>query len=212
MWTDYKYTETENQKIVWLPFNDKTKTIFYDQRFIISQDREIPVAWSCSKVEDMNVKGIARYTMKQDKYDEHNDYIERDDEGNVIGMWASYFNNNITPTDSDTPSSVVHSEITYSGIKPEVKIGGSYKKFTVNFFNENEQIQFRRGDWKFTIDGHDVSALLEIKRFGDASDLLENQCKIKFTGGDKYIGKTLVVSFDSIDGVSSSIEMNLLGL
>ena len=88
LWTDYRITSQENQKIVWLPFNDKTKTIFYDQRFIISQDRETPVAWSCSKVEDMNVKGIARYTLKQDKFDEHNDYIEKDADYTYIHLWA----------------------------------------------------------------------------------------------------------------------------
>lgn len=212
LWTDYRITSQENQKIVWLPFNDKTKTIFYDQRIAISQERETPVAWSCSKVEDMTVKGIARYTFKQDKWDQHRDYIEYDNDNNVVGIWCDWFDNGIIPSDNDATPSVIHSTITYSGIKPEIKIGGSYKKFTVTFYNNDEQVNHHNGIWKFTIDESDVSDLLEVKYFGDSTDLLENQCKIKFIGGDKYIGKTIVAAYESIDGITSNVEMNLIGL
>ena len=134
----------------------------------------------------------------------------KDADGNVIGMWASYFDNKIVPTDSMTPSPTIHSEIKYSGIKPEVKIGGSFKKFTVNFFKDDEPDKFRSGNWKFNIDGTDVSSLFEIKHYGDASDIDVNQCKIKFLGTNDYIGKVLVVSYESIDGIASSVEMNML--
>ena len=178
---------------------------------VISDTREIPIVWSCSKVESMNVLGIARYTFKQDKWDEHTDYIEKDDEGNIIGMWASYYTNGeIEPTTPITPSSL-HSQVTYSGKKADILIGGSYKKMTVTFYDGEEPIAYRHGVWSFSIDGADVSHLVDVKTQIDDASLQENQVKVKFIGNDDYINKTLVVAFDSVDGIKSSIQLNIIG-
>jgi len=210
VWIDFKFQSPENQKIVWVPMNDKTKTIFYDQRIAISEPREQPVVWACSKVEDMNVKGIARYTFKQTKWNDHTDYIETDNDGNVIGMWCDYFKDgDNTPVDVQSIPDNMHSVITYSGTKPEIKINGSYKKFTVTFYKDDErQDQFQQGDWTFKINDQDVSDLIEFNTTG----LEENQIKIKFKGDDSYIGKILDVSYNSFIGVKSNVKINIVGI
>ena len=39
--------------------------------------------WGNSKVEDMNVRGITRYTFAQDLWNSHTDYIEKDEDGSA---------------------------------------------------------------------------------------------------------------------------------
>ncbi len=211
-WLDYKIRTVENQKILWLPMNDITKTIFYDQRVVISQEREEPVVWKCSKVEDMSVKGITRYTFAQDKYNSHTDYIEKDEDGNVIGMWCNYFDNgDVEPIAPVEPASAIYSVISYSGLKPEMRIGGSYKKFTVTFYDDKEIIEHKDGIWNFKIDGVNVSDMITTLDSSQSADVDENQIKAKIAASADYIGKILVVGYESNDGVKSELEINLLG-
>ena len=214
VWTGDRLTSIENQKLLWLPMNNTTKTIFYDQRIAISQDRDIPVVWSCSKVEDMNVFGVVRYTFKQDLWDEHNDYIERDETGELLGIWCDYFKSNvpIEEPDEPTPDPSIYSEVTYSGRNTNVTIKGNFKKFTVTFYDANGEIALRPGEWTFTINGEDAKDLLTIKTSDDDSTLSSNQIKLKFIGDDLHIGENLVVSYESDDHIKSYVTMNLIGL
>lgn len=155
----------------------------------------------------MNVKGIARYTFKQAQWDEHTDYIERDEDNNVLGIWCNWFDNNLEPEAPSPAPENIYSTITYSGTKPEIKINGSYKKLTVTFYKNDEPIMYQHGDWKFTIDNLDVSNFIKI----DSSNLGENQIKIKFCADDTYIGKVLNVTFESFTGVKSNVEFNIVG-
>ena len=204
----YKVTQIENQKIVWASSNDITRTIFYDTRIAISAPREIPVVWSCSKVEDMNVKGIARYTFKQDLFNDQTDVIEKDEDGNVIGIWCDLNKSGIPIPSQEQPHQVknIRSEITYTGVKPELKIGGNFKTFTVSFYNESDQIDTYHGFWSFIIDGQDASSLVETKEVSD------NQLKIKFIGSDDYISKNIIISHTADCGIKSSVTMNIVGL
>ena len=212
VWTDSRFTAIENQKLIWLPFNDTTKTIFYDQRIAISQDRDVPVVWSCSKVEDKNVNGVVRYTFKQDLFDEHNDFIERDQDGNLIACWCDYFKSNVPIEEPDQPEPDIYSEVTYSGNSVKMTIKGNFKKFTVTFYNADGEIPLRSGEWKFTINDEDVTDMLEIKTSNDDISLSPNQIKAKFIGDDSYIGENLVVGYESDDHIKSSVTMNLVGL
>lgn len=61
-------------------------------------------------------------------------------DGKIIGMWADYFRSNIKPAvtvDDDTPQSSITSRITVSG-KPQFRIGGSAKTFTVRYYNKDD--------------------------------------------------------------------------
>ena len=172
-----------------------------------------PRTWEISKVNRMSPNGITRLTLYQTAFDEHTDYIEKDENGNIIGMWADYFSSAIEPSEDTPLPPEIHVEITYSGTKPELKSGGSYKKFSVNFYDENESlISYEAGTWSFEIDGVDATPLINILDNTTSSDVAENQIKVKFTGGDKYIGKVMNVKYESISGITNTIPIEIKGL
>lgn len=168
-----------------------------------------PVVWRVSKTKRNAPNGIGIITLAQTAFDEHTDYIEKDENGNIIGMWADYFSSTIEPTEDTPLPSGIHSRITYSGTKPEIKSGGSYKKFSVSFYDADESlISLEAGTWSFDIDGVDATPLLNIT----SDDVAENQIKIKFIGGDKYIGKIINVTYESVSGIKSTIPIEIKGL
>ena len=190
-----------------------TETLFYNVRMIIDSNVETEMrAWLLSKVNRISPNGICRVTLTQDIFDQHKDYIERDESGNIVGKWADYFNSNIEPTpiipDEDQPisSSTVTSKITCSG-KPQFKIGGSAKTFTVAYYNEDNEVveDYPVGDWTFSIDGDPVDEeLLTLTPDG-------NKIKVKFLGNDSYIGKILTVTNTSGDAVAS-LQIEIIAL
>lgn len=201
-----------------LPMSSITETLTYNHRLIVdsrlyNEDSQ-PRAWLISKTKRISPNGIVVVTMAQDVFDEHNDYIEKDENGNIVGMWGNYFNSNITPTpaipDEETtplPPSSVTSTVTCSG-KPQFKIGGSAKTFTVTFNDEDGNV----------ITDHDLGSWLF--KFGDTlapDDLFEvaplddGRIKVKFLGDDSYIGKILTV-INTSDDVTSSIQMEIIPL
>lgn len=146
--------------------------------------------------------------MSQDVFDQHNDYIEIDANGNVIGMWANYFNSTIEPTSvpEDVPPSTIWSKITCTG-KPQFKIGGSAKTFTVTYYdNENQEMTDHSvGSWALSIDGNNIpDTLFNLTQDG-------NKAKVKFLGDDSYIGKILTIT-NSSGNVVSSLDVEIIPL
>lgn len=190
-----------------------TETLMYNIRMIIDSNVETEMrAWLVSKVNRISPNGICRITLAQDIFDQHKDYIERDESGNIIGKWADYFSSNVEPTpitpDEDQPisSSTVVSTITCSG-KPQFKIGGSAKTFTVTYYNEDNEVieDYPVGDWTFSVDGVLVDEeLLTLTPEG-------NKVKVKFLGDDSYIGKILTVTNTSEDAVVS-LQIEIIAL
>lgn len=213
-WSGRNIRIAENQKILWLPMTSETANIFYDLRMCISEPREEPLVWHVSKVEDMDTKGVLILTAAQDRFDEHTDYIEKDDEGRVIGQWASYWDINDNPAeDPELPPSTTYCTITHSGTAAEIKTGGSYKKLTVTFYDTDGETTFQPGTWSFTVDGVDISSLLTIKTKVDDPSLADNQIKIKFAKDDSYIGKNLEVKFEATTtGIKDTQLINIVGL
>lgn len=197
----------EDQQLFVAPLNRDTEKIYYNQRLLI--DNKVltePRAWSVTKINRIAPNGIVRVGLAQDKYDQHQDYIEIDNEtGEVVGMWADYYKNVVSPTEKEDPILPIHSSISYSGLSPEIKSGGGYKKFTVNFFNGDKPIDLVSGEWMFTINGADATDLINV-----ISD--ENYVKVKFVGGDAYINSILTITYTSNDNVSSSIEAGIIAL
>lgn len=167
-------------------------------------------------MEDVSPKGIRRLTFSQDSWDQHKDYIELDDSGKVIGMYANYFDGSIIPDsilpDPDSldedffPIAELTSTVTCSG-KNQIKIGGSMKTLTVRFTDGyGDPVEYHSGKWSFTIDGEPTpDDLISI------TDVAENKIKVKFHGGDEYIGKILVATFTSGD-VISSLNIEIIAL
>ena len=208
-----KFQTPENQRKCILPMNDISETIFYDKRIIISAPIKEPVTWICTKVENTSPKGVNRITFAQDKFDQHKDYIEKDDNGKVVGMWADYWNTGLEPTiPNEDETLTIRGEISYSGLNPQIKIGGSYKKFTIKFYDDETEIDFKSGSWKFSIDGNDASDLITTLTSEASSDVNENQVKVKFIGDNTWLNKILNVAYTSDDGIESNIDIEIIGV
>ena len=195
VWVDRIFETPDNITKCILPYNDITKNIFYDQRFIISVDLLQPLAWRVSKVEPFASRGNILYTLKQDMVDPHHDYIERDEDGKIIGMWCDYWKESNLPSDNpptpDPSDYGNYAVLTYAGAEPHIKVNGSYKAVTVTYYNSNELLNDQTpGEWSYWIDDTDASGLVKVI---SQQQLSSNTIKIKFLGDESYLGKVLTV-------------------
>lgn len=218
LWTDLRFTSQENQDKVWLPLNPITEKIWYtnesskNMRVLVSSFTDNAIAWQISKVENAQPLGIQKLTLYQDFFDQHRDYIEKDSDGNIIGMWASYFDSEIAPTDPSiptTPPSSITARISAS--TSTIKVGGSYKNLTVNLFNDsNEDITTEYADatftWTCAIDNEDWTDKVTWR-----ADTEYNQKKVKFPNDTSTIGKILSVKCE-ITKDNLPIESEILPL
>lgn len=218
LWTDLRFTSQENQDKVWLPLNPITEKIWYtnesskNMRVLVSSFTDDAVAWQISKVENAQPLGVQKLTLYQDFFDQHRDYIEKDENGNIIGMWANYFDTNITPTDPSnptTPPSSITARISAS--TSTIKVGGSYKNLTVNLFNDsNEDITTEYPDatitWTCSIDDEDWTDKVTWRAGTEY-----NQKKVKFPNYTSTIGKILSVKCEIVKE-DLTIESEILSL
>lgn len=218
LWTDLRFTSQENQDKVWLPLNPITEKIWYtnesskNMRVLVSSFTDNAIAWQISKVENAQPLGVQKLTLYQDFFDQHRDYIEKDSDGNIIGMWASYFDSEIAPTDPDTPTTPPFSiTAKISASTSTIKVGGSYKNLTVNLFNDsNEDITTEYADatftWTCSIDDEDWTGKVTWRAGTEY-----NQKKVKLTNGTSVIGKILSVKCEIIKD-NLPIESEILPL
>ena len=221
LWTDYKITTVEDQQKFAVPMTRETETLFYNIRMIVDSKVESePRCWKISKINRISPNGICRVTLSQDLFDQHKDYVEKDDNNNIIGMWANYWASNVEPTpilpdipeeseDSDDHSSpIITSLITVTG-KPQIKIGGSAKTFTIIFKDDTGEIltDHDPGSWFFYF-GEELlpNNLFDLILLNDGVKI-----KVKFLGDDSYIGKILTVKNVSGD-VTASLDVEILPL
>ena len=195
-----------------MPLCRETERLFYNLRLLIDVGvLDTPRAWKISKVNRLAPNGLIRLTFAQDTFDQHNDYIETetDDQGRtkVVGMWADYWKDNVAPQDppEDNPTWLL-SDITCSGARSFLKVGGGYKTLTVNFTKEDEPMPPIHGDWFYTIAGEDASTLIVEKPTDQ-----DNQIKIKFIGDEQYIGQILTVAHVT-DKTKAVIELPIESL
>lgn len=226
IWRDYNFTSQENQNKLILPLNTITEKIWYtnenskNMRILVSAFTDNPVAWIISKVETANNLGLQILTLYQDFFDQNKDYIEKDSDGNIIGLWADYYDSNIEPTDPDTPSpapSTTYGKITAS--TSTIKVGGSYKTLTLKLYDaDNNEITDNYSsatfDWSYYIKGNEM----DLSESGVVT-LIEgssvfNQAKIKFADDRSYLGKILVINcciFNEHEGyINASLEFELV--
>ena len=166
-------------------------------RVLVSSFTDNAIAWKISKVENAQPLGVQKLTLYQDFFDQHRDYIEKDADGNIIGMYADYFDSEIAPTDPSTPTTPP-SSITarISASTSTIKVGGSYKNLTVNLFNDsNEDITNEYADlppenfqWTCSIDNEDWTDKVTWRAGAEY-----NQKKVKFPNYSSVIGKILYV-------------------
>lgn len=193
--------------------NSISETLYYNQRIILSAPTKNPICWKITKVEQISPKGINHLTFYQDHYNQNTDAFEYEDgtisreyysDNIIVGMYADYYSSDIVPEDNLQPKTY-NAEISYAGTKAEIKIGGSYKKFSVTF----EDDVFRPGTWSYYINGKQTQDIIE-----SSTGLEENQIKVKFTDDikDDYIGSVFTIKYTSIDGIETSQDMIMVSI
>lgn len=213
LWTDLKITTVEDQQKFIVPLNKVSEHLYYRQRMIIDApvtERE-PNTWEISKVKSFAPNALNRITLAQVHFDQHHDYIEKDIHGNIIGMWASYYTDNVPLNEQnhEAKEATSKSEILFSGMKPELKIGGSYKTFTMNYFDHNgEPIIKENYSWQFELNSSPVSDDVIKTILPDSSNKLSaNQIKIKFIGTDDYLNSILTIKNEN-----TSLDIKIVGM
>ena len=219
IWTDNVTSSQQNQELLFIPTNEISDTIYYvsegndnNQRLIVdipnySIENWTPNTWVVSKVERVNVRGRTKLTLYQKPFNSNTDYIEKNENGIIIGLWANYFGGT-TPTDSDNPSPTPSSiTVRISASTSTIKVGGSYKSLTVNLFNDsNDDVTTEYSDaefnWTCRIDDEDWTDKVTWRNGSEF-----NQTKVKFPSDDSVIGEKLFVQcviFDEHQGYINS--------
>lgn len=205
-------SEEDVQKFI-VPLNNISEALYYNQRMIIDApvtERE-PNAWLISKIKSFAPNCVNRITLAQDHFDQHHDFIEKNENGKVIGMWADYFSDDVPLQESNHPiPKNEKSEITYSGVKPEIKVGGSYKTFTMYYYDDDREVIDKGNyNWQFELNGKpfNENELLKVL-YPDITNKLEiNQIKIKFIGSDDYLNSILTIKNDI-----TSLNVKIVGM
>lgn len=223
IWVDNVTASQQNQELLFIPTNEISDTIYYvsednnnNQRLIVdipnySIENWTPNTWVVSKVERVNVRGRTKLTLYQKPFNSNTDYIEKDENGIITGLWANYFDGT-APTDPSTPTTPP-SSITarISASTSTIKVGGSYKNLTVNLFNDsNEDITTEYADatftWTCSIDNEDWTDKVTWRAGTEY-----NQKKVKFPNDTSTIGKILSVKCEIVKD-NLPIESEILSL
>ena len=191
IWTSGRSALTipEDQSMFILPMNRNVEKIYYNQRIVL--DNKVlsePRLWKLSKINRLDSNGVAIFTCAQDKYNPNADYLDEDGY-----WWADYFDattGQIAVQKETESINNVYGVINCVGSQ-NIKVHGSYKKFSISYFNGDKPIEPVSGNWHFFIDGIDAFSLVQIKTDG----LQPNEIKIKFLGESDYIGKELNVRY-----------------
>lgn len=223
IWTDNVTSSQQNQELLFIPTNEISDTIYYvsennnnNQRLIVdipnySIENWTPNTWVVSKVERVNVRGRTKLTLYQKPFNNNTDYIEKDENGIITGLWANYFGGT-APTDPSTPITPQSSTTArISASTSTIKVGGSYKNLTVNLFNDsNEDITTEYADatftWTCSIDNENWT-----DRVTWRAGTEYNQKKVRFPNDTSTIGKILSVKCEIIKD-SLPIESEILPL
>lgn len=199
-----------------LPLNRLSETIYYNQRHII--DNKVltePRTFRVSKVNRVSVSGIANITFAQDAFDSSTDFVETDENGNVLYFWANYYQSgDITPTD-ETSDPLIRGEITVEA-KPQIRLGGGYKKLMVTFYEGDKEVEFEPGEWKFFVGDIEISDKLNILTAADSDKVALNEIKIKLPNdndsNEYLLGKKINVQFHSLTGIEANYEISIVSL
>lgn len=212
---NYVSTVEDQQKIA-LPMNRISEMLFYNQRVIIDNFVQTePRTWKISKVNRISYNGTVIITFAQTEFDEKTDYIEKDENGNVVAFWASYFTEGVAPSDEEsTPLKI--GKITALGNKPQIRLGGGYKKLDVHIYEGDDEIEFEPGEWNFYVDDDEITDTLKILTTVDSDNVALNEIKIKLPNDDgcneSLLGKKIKVAFHSLTGIAAEYELSIVSL
>lgn len=194
-WDGGRFTFVDNVTSAWLPTNNDTLTIDYNKRFIISDEKRFPpIVYQVSKVEDTQPIGLTKFKFTQENFDPIHDNAEL--------MLCNYYDSTIEPEIPDVETEIKSTAtITYSGIKPTIKVGGSFKIFTPAFSDEAVTVS----KWTVSDENGDIS--------GDASNYIieydGDKLRLKVALNYNLIGKILIIQLVGSDGsvTEQSVEV-----
>lgn len=165
-------------------------------------------------MERVNVRGRTKLTLYQKPFNSNTDYIEKDENGIITGLWANYFGGT-APTDPNIPAptpSTITAKISAS--TSTIKVGGSYKNLTVNLFNDStEEVTTEYADatftWTCSIDNEDWTDKVTWRNGSEF-----NQMKVKFPSNSSVIGKILsikcIIIKDDLSIKSETLPLELV--
>jgi len=174
-----------------VPNNNDTRTIMYDQRFLLGDEKRYPpLAYKISKVSPSMNGDIVQFTMTQEQYSSALDNFEL--------MIGGYYSSTIIPEvpELEEIPTISDLEITYSG-KPAVRAGGGFKKFTLKTRIDGKLVDISEDvEWNVDFDGNEDK--LECSVQG-------NIFKVKCSNDYSLIGKTFTVTAESAHSSKSII-------
>ena len=202
-------TSVDSTSAIWLPTNYDSRTIGMNTRFLISDEgRTPPLAWIVSRLRDTTPIGITQISLNQNVYVAQNDNAEL--------MIADYYAHNILPEEPHvseedngistfTGRSVVsEATITYTGAKPTIKVGGSFKTFTAAFSNDGVVAK----SWTIVDGVNDVTSSTE--DYTIEYDL-NNNLRLKVAQNYYLIGRVLTVQVVGTDGSMAEVQIEIIG-
>lgn len=196
-WDGDRFTFVDNITSAWMPTNDDTLTIGYNQRFMISDPRrKPPLLWQVSKIEDTQPEGLTKFKFTQETFDPIHDNAEL--------MLANYYDSPIVPEPS-IPMEALHKPIviTYSGKQPTLKVGGSFKTFTAS--SDNEVVKLPQ--WIVSDENGEITEGTQdyIIKYED------DKLKLKVAQNYELIGKVLTIKAIGANGSVGEIEIEVIG-
>ncbi len=194
-WDGDRFGFVDNITSAILPTNNDTITIGYNHRFMITDPRRTtPIVWTVSKIEDSTPIGITEFKFTQETYNPTLDNKEL--------MICNYYDSPIEPEIPDVETELKSTAaITYSGTKPTIKVGGSFKTFTPAFSDETVTVD----KWTISDETGDISA--DTANYIIAYD--NDKLKLKVALNYNLIGKVLIIQLFGSDGsvAEQSVEV-----
>lgn len=202
---------------MWIPLNTITQHFGYsnmigqNQRICVSAKVPVPLTYKISKVNNQKPLGIIQVTLDQDNFNQHLDYVERDKDGNIIGMWANYFDNVVAPADDGEELIPDIPKCELAAANQTLRVGGSYKTITAKFSRNDTDLSAQYSStakmWNIYLDGEDItfSDLVVVKE-----DSVANAIKVKFANERSYINKVITVRC-TVDKSVGEIQLSLIG-
>ena len=181
VWLDCTFQVPENQHIAVLPTNDDSRTLMYDTKMLVGDEKRYPpIAMKVSKIQSSLNGDITHFTMTQEQFNAATDNAEL--------MIANYWQSAVEPEvkEAEEIPTISELEISYSG-QPVVRAGGGYKKFTLK----------TRVDGKLVDATEDVEWGIDFPD-GDPTKLVcsatDNVFKVKCVDDYSLIGKTFIIT------------------
>ena len=180
---------------------------------------KIPVTYRITKVENTVPKGVNMFTIYQDEFNQHTDFVCLEDNNPDFKfgeMYADYWTNGIenkVPVVEKEPVHKDNNTLLLKCAKTTIKVGGSYKTITAQIINDQgEDVTSEYSDainWKWEIDENDTDDLVKTL-ISDESNIV---FKIKLAEkiDESYIGKKLKVKCNS-DTLEEEIILDIVAL